>query len=223
VRIVVLRRTGLALKNVIHGVLVDRVTGVIGILMLVAIAQPLLYDLVVDRTAYWGVVLINVLGIAAVAGFLLLDRLPARLYLWRPLAALVAFAGDGRRVFSDPRRTPPIMALALAAQLINVGVVYLLARGLGIEITLLDCFALVPPVLLLATVPVSLAGWGLREGAMVAALGFVGVAATDAVVLSVIYGLGLVVAALPGAVFWLGDWRRGGDRTREDMDARADA
>jgi len=208
VRILVLRRAGLPLKNVIHGVLIDRVTGVTGMFVLVLIAQPLLYEMIADRTAYWGLFLANLCGLAGVGAFLAIDRLPARWHLWRPLAALVAFSADGRRVFFDSRRTPPVMFLAVAVQLINVVIVFLLGRGLGLDIALVACFALVPPVLMLATVPISLAGWGLREGAMVAALGFVGVAAADAVVLSVIYGLGLVVAALPGALFWLGDWRK---------------
>lgn len=208
VRVLVLNRAGLPLKNVIHGVLIDRVTGVAGMFLLVLIAQPLLYELIADRTAYWGLFLVNLCGLTGVGAFLAIDRLPARWHLWRPVAALVAFSADGRRVFFDPRRTPPIMLLAVAVQLINVVIVFLLGRGLGLDIALVECFALVPPVLLLATVPVSLAGWGLREGAMVAALGFVGVAAADAVVLSVLYGLGLLVAALPGALFWLGDWRK---------------
>jgi Lysylphosphatidylglycerol synthase TM region len=42
---------------------------------------------------------------------------------------------------------------------------------------------LVPPVILVMTVPVSIAGWGVRETAMVVAFGFVGVSGDSALAL----------------------------------------
>ena len=62
---------------------------------------------------------------------------------------------------------------------------------------------LFPPVLLVITIPVSIAGWGVREGAMVAALGLIGVPVEGAVVLSIMYGLLGLLPAIPGGLFWL--------------------
>jgi hypothetical protein len=61
---------------------------------------------------------------------------------------------------------------------------------------------MVPSVLLLATVPVSVAGWGVREGAMVATFGLLGVPAGGAAAASVLFGMGMVITALPGGLFW---------------------
>ena len=57
--------------------------------------------------------------------------------------------------------------------------------------------------MLISTLPISLAGWGVREGAMVAALTFVGVETSEALALSILFGLTLLVVSLLGAIFWL--------------------
>ena len=64
------------------------------------------------------------------------------------------------------------------------------------------CVLLVPPVILITVVPVSIAGWGVREGAMVVAFGFLNVPANAAFAVSVLFGLTLAVASLPGSLFW---------------------
>ena len=64
---------------------------------------------------------------------------------------------------------------------------YLIAQSLSIEVSVLDCLVLIPPVILITTLPISIAGWGVREGAMVAAFAFVGVAEGDAFVMSILF------------------------------------
>jgi len=81
---------------------------------------------------------------------------------------------------------------------------YLLAQALGLErVDLLDCIVLVPPVILITTIPISIAGWGLREGAMVTLFAFVGVAQGDAFVLSILFGVVSLMLSLPAGLVWL--------------------
>ena len=65
---------------------------------------------------------------------------------------------------------------------------------------------IVPPVTLIQLVPVSLAGWGVREAALVVALGSFGVPAEAALAISVLVGLCLILVGLPGGLIWLADW-----------------
>ncbi|MBE9556580.1 MAG: flippase-like domain-containing protein, partial [Proteobacteria bacterium] len=75
--------------------------------------------------------------------------------------------------------------------------------GLGLNVGLFESLVLVPAVILLSTVPVSIGGWGLREGLMVVALGLAGVPADAALSVSILFGLAMIVAGLPGGVLWL--------------------
>ena len=69
--------------------------------------------------------------------------------------------------------------------------------------TWLDCLVLVPPVLLVMTLPISIAGWGVRETAMVVAFGLIGVPEGGAAVLGFLLGLVGVFTAAPGGIVWL--------------------
>ena len=59
--------------------------------------------------------------------------------------------------------------------------------------TIGETLLLVPPVLLVSVIPVSVAG--VREGAMVVALGFVGVAPAAVFAISVLFGLTFTAAS----------------------------
>jgi hypothetical protein len=73
---------------------------------------------------------------------------------------------------------------------------------MDLEVSLLDCVLLVPPVILVTVVPISIAGWGVREGAMVVAFGFINVPPSAAFAMSVLFGLTLAAASLPGSLLW---------------------
>ena len=66
--------------------------------------------------------------------------------------------------------------------------------------------ALFPAVLLVTAIPISFAGWGLREGAMVALFAFAGLGADTALALSLAFGVAYLAASLPGCALWLA-WR----------------
>jgi uncharacterized membrane protein YbhN (UPF0104 family) len=66
----------------------------------------------------------------------------------------------------------------------------------------LDFFAAVvvfPFVLLLSMIPISLAGWGLREGAMFVVFALLGMPSEIALGVSILFGTWLLLSSLPGA------------------------
>ena len=58
-------------------------------------------------------------------------------------------------------------------------------------------------LVVITLVPISIAGWGIREGAMIFGFALVGVAEADALALSVATGLCQIVAGIPGGLIWL--------------------
>ena len=73
------------------------------------------------------------------------------------------------------------------------------ARAVGVETPFLVILPLVAPVLMTMLIPVTIAGWGLRESAAALLWGAVGLTATDGVAISVAYGLIVLVGSFPGA------------------------
>ena len=82
----------------------------------------------------------------------------------------------------------------------------LVGDSLGVPLSFVTWLAIVPPVSLIQLAPVSLAGWGVREAAMVVVLAGFGVPAAAALAISVLMGLALIVLGLPGGLIWLADW-----------------
>ena len=132
-----------------------------------------------------------------------LDRLPTAISHWRLVRGLALLAGDARKVFLVPGHALRVLGWGVVGH-VNVALaVYILARGLDLDVGLVDCLALIPPVLLITTLPISIAGWGVRELSMVAAFGLIGVPDEGAVALSVVFGLVVAVMSLPGGLIWL--------------------
>ena len=92
---------------------------------------------------------------------------------------------------------------SLFIHLINIVVIYILAVDLGIAISFLASFVLFPIVIFFMLVPISIAGWGVREGAMVILLGLVGISSESALALSLLYGIILTIVGLAGGILWL--------------------
>ena len=61
----------------------------------------------------------------------------------------------------------------------------------------------VPITNLLTALPISIAGWGVREGVMIAGLGYLNVSAEAAFALSILYGILMLVVSLPGLFAWI--------------------
>ena len=102
----------------------------------------------------------------------------------------------------DAHLSGPAFAVQLASAIVVVGT-YLAtyvtaARAVGVETPLLVLLPLVAPVLLTMVIPVTVAGWGLREGAAAVLWAAVGLTPADGVVVSVAYGLLVLFGSLPG-------------------------
>jgi uncharacterized protein (TIRG00374 family) len=105
-----------------------------------------------------------------------------------------------RRYGRDRERIGEVVALGFAFQFLIVLATWMVSEALGLGIDL-EILAVVLPLVLVATLmPISIAGFGVREGAFVALLGELGVSSADAVLLSLLTIASVAIASLPGGV-----------------------
>lgn len=202
------------LRSAIHAVLIDRGAGLLGILLLVAICLPGSWDVVSDQTGRTTLLFMVIGGVIGAGLFFLLGAIPTPSGRWfAPLAAVAQIAARAARVLLRPWPGLLVWSLSLLVHLVTVGIVLCLARGLAVAITPLEALLLVPPVMLVTVLPVTVAGWGLREGAMIAALSYIGIPAEDALAISVLFGLAFLVLGAIGGLCWLAS---GAERPRVD-------
>lgn len=205
VRIYESSKSGMALDLAVNGVLLERLAALMGLALLTLFCLPFLYDRITGSIPLSVLLLIPGLCILGVCLMMIMDRLTARWNQWKPVRNLAGFASSARMVFLQPVSAIKVMFLSVLGSVNLAMAVWVLALSLGLndQVGLLDCFVLVPPVLLITSLPISIAGWGVREGAMVAALGSIGVPAPSALTLSILYGIIIVVVSLPGGLVWM--------------------
>ena len=88
-------------------------------------------------------------------------------------------------------------------QISGIFAVYILSRGIALDIPFLSLLIFVPIIILISFIPVSISGIGLREGAFVIFLGTIGVPPDLSVTLSILWFLSVVVASLWGLFEYL--------------------
>ncbi len=102
------------------------------------------------------------------------------------------------------------VGLSAVGQAATILAVYSLALSLGIGGVRLGDFFLIEPIVFLVTaVPVSVGGWGVEQVAYAKLFGMAGMAANEAVALSVLYKLAGLMVALPGGLLFAAGATRG--------------
>jgi glycosyltransferase 2 family protein len=203
-RLWLLHRKGEPLTTSFQALFVDRGIGFGALLFLVLLGLPGLMTLVPGldvRSAitwsYGGILLAIVIGLATV-------RLaPARFREHRVVAGILRVVALSRSEPGRRRKLAVVFVCALLTHLANVLVIYLIGRDLDLPIDLVQWFCIIPSVLLFSMIPISAGGWGLREGILILALRNLGISPAEAVVPSLVFGFGVMIAALPGGFIWL--------------------
>jgi hypothetical protein len=99
--------------------------------------------------------------------------------------------------------TPRLYAISASVQILSVFIFYSIGRGLHIYLPIESLFIIIPSVMLITVIPLTIAGWGIRESAMVIGLSFIGVSQIQSFAISFTFGLLLITATLPGFILWI--------------------
>jgi uncharacterized protein (TIRG00374 family) len=220
-RIWYLQRSGTSLGKAAASVITDRVMGLLGIFAMVAVGIPYLLVVAEDGVVR-NLLLIFAIALAlCIAAFLRLDLISRKVRNAPGLQRVIHGHPSLLRLFDGVERTSPTvrkmlltwpdgsitLILSIANQLIVGAVVFALANIAGAAISLTAAMLMFPFVLLVSMVPVSLAGWGMREGAMVVVFALIGTPGSGALIVSLLFGASLLLASLPGGLLWLASHR----------------
>jgi len=197
-----LKKQGMTLERATLGVLMDRLFGVLGLVLLVIATLPLLFELVNDSIARAGVLFIALGFSCALLLIFFTDKLPGNFAHLRVIRGFYSLSESGRNCISEGYKGIIIIVISILIHLISVIVVMTISTGLGLSVDWIGFLLMIPLVTLMMVVPISIAGWGVREGAMVVGFGYLGVTSEVALALSILYGLSILLIALPGGIVW---------------------
>ena len=201
VRMIDLTRKGYNKKEAFYDVFVDRVIGLVGLLVLNFIASIIFYGTFPSDFSRL-IIFISLAGIAGFFSLFLFQRMHflAKYKLLNLLHRLSVRLND---LYSSKSVLIKHIAISVAVHFLSVLTIYGISLSIDAHISFQMLLIAVPPVFLLTIVPISLAGWGIREGAMVGIFMLVGANPTKVLAMSILYGLLLIISALPGSYFWI--------------------
>jgi hypothetical protein len=208
VRAVGTARLGVPPAEAAASVVLDRLLGVIGILIVAVVGLATMPDLAADTVVVAAVAFSTVMAAAGAA--LVFSRAGSaaaeRLIRWTPgrrLRRLGRTLIEAVRLHgADRTRMVSVLAASAVVQVLRVLEAWTLGLSLGLPAGLEVYFALVPVILLVILLPITVNGIGTSQAAFVWLFGRAGVEAPDAFALSVLFLALGVIGNLPGAVLY---------------------
>jgi uncharacterized protein (TIRG00374 family) len=192
-------------------IFLERALGFAVLMGLVLLCMPFLLDHATGPVRA-GLVALASLCAVGITGFMAsaflaraIARLAPQFFSGRIAAGLVDIASAARHLSSSWSLTGAVIALSVIMHLVNAATFVVLGTAVGVELDPATVAIVALPVMLIALMPIALAGWGVREGAAVVGYGLFGVPPEAALAMSIGFGLALLLASLPGGLYlWMG-------------------
>ena len=219
-RIWFLRGMGRSVGLAFRSVLIDRLIGFLGLLLLGLVGSFYLMARLEDSGPVWVVAMVSLGGLVLIVLAPALVGAMERLPFDRLRQGFETLAREVNLLACDRPRLARLVGASILGQLALAGAVYCLARDLEVPLDLLSAFAVVPGVMVAASVPISIAGWGVREATMVVGLGLLGVGQSDAAIISIGFGVLVLIFGLLGGLVWV---VRGSPKPKRDDIEELDA
>lgn len=200
------RRLGIPLGAAVRSVLLDRASGYLVMVVVYAASLPTLLRVFPDAQERFGLIVIFGIAFLGLLGLPFMDRLPGRILRLPMIGALADLSRETRRLATHSGQCTMVLGLSIIAVGLAVLAYMLVGDSLGVLLSPTTWLFVVPPISLIQLLPISLAGWGIRELGMVVILAGFGVPAETALATSILMGLALVAVGLPGGLIWLADW-----------------
>jgi glycosyltransferase 2 family protein len=204
VRLWLVARGGAGWRAATYSIFVDRAIGLIALAIIIVASLPWSYHLISDPHGRSALLLVDFAALAGGVGFLVLGILPwPRLKRWWGTHHLHACAVIANRVIFSRDRGPRIAVYSVLVHVLAVVIAWCVVQSIAAPVTFGQVFQLVPPVMLITMLPISIAGWGVREATMGLAFGYAGLMANEGVNISLLFGAVVFIVGIFGGLVWI--------------------
>ncbi len=195
------KRYGVNLSTAAQSVVYDRISALVAVTVLLLMSIPWLRSFFSSDEPVISILIFVFMLVLGCIFLLTADKMVSFILPTSLRNHIVEFSGTARKVFLS-RTGIRVVFLSLGIQFCIACAMWLLAQSMKIQLELVHALLLMPVILFITAIPISIAGWGLRESAMVFVFGMIGMPAESAFSLSVSFGLVMMVTGLPGGIVW---------------------
>ncbi|MET4017288.1 flippase-like domain-containing protein [Bradyrhizobium barranii] len=204
VRLWLVARAGAGWRAATYSIFVDRAIGLVALAIVVVASLPWSYELITDPHGRSALLLVDFAALAGGVGFLIFGALKwSWLKTWWATHHIHACAVIANRVIFNAKRGPIVAILSLLVHVLAVVIAWCVVRSIAAPVSFGQTFLLIPPIMLITLMPISIAGWGVREATMGLAFGFAGLSANEGVNVSLLFGAVLFIVGAIGGLVWI--------------------
>ena len=204
VRLLLVARAGAGWRAATYSIFVDRAIGLIALAIIIVASLPWSYALIGDPNGRSALVFVDFAALAGGIGFLILGRLRwPWLKRWWGTHHLHACSVIANRVIFSRKHGPSIAALSILVHVLAVVIAWCVVQSIAAPVGFSQIFQLVPPVMLITMLPISIAGWGVREATMGLAFGYAGLMTNEGVNVSLLFGAVSFIVGAFGGLVWI--------------------
>ena len=147
--------------------------------------------------------LLVIATVAALFADAIVRLLPAAVRSSKLGRAISSLSDELAEYRSHPGIIWRVAALSFVVQIVRIVLAWVIGRGLGIPLPLSYYWIFMPLNILVTLLPLSIGGFGVPQGAMVWSLAPLGIAATPAFLLSMLFTLAGTIGNMPGAFLYV--------------------
>jgi hypothetical protein len=204
VRLWLVARGGAGWRAATYSILVDRAIGLIALAIIIVASLPWSYNLISDPHGRSALLVVDFTALAGGLGFLVLGRLPwPWLKRWWATHHFYDCSVIANRVIFSKKHGPAIAIQSVLVHVLAVVIAWCVVQSIGAPVLFGQVFQLVPPVMLITMLPISIAGWGVREATMGLAFGYAGLATSEGVNVSLLFGATYFIVGAFGGLVWI--------------------
>ncbi|PHQ80400.1 MAG: hypothetical protein COB66_04870 [Coxiella sp. (in: Bacteria)] len=189
-------KLGISKRLAITSVLADRAIGASGLVVIALFSLPISYHLLPHKL-FLIVLSTVVVSLSGITFIIFLHRIRIR-FLEKYFRWFYDLSNTLKDSYSSVTDLLFKLLLSVITNLCATVCFYLIACALHVPCRLSDFLVIIPLVTLISMIPISMAGWGVRESAMVLLGAAIGIHHPAALAISLIYGMTSIVTSLPG-------------------------
>ena len=203
-RLWLLQRHGASWQAATYSVLVDRAVGLIVLAVIIVVSLPWSLRMIDSDHGRIALALLDLAALGGSIAFLVFGRLTWRWIqdIW-PARHLHGCAKLADRVMFDRQIGPRVLFLAVVNHLLSVVIAFCAGLAIAAPVSFAQMVLLIPPINLITLIPISIAGWGVREQSMQVAFSYAGLSAADGVTISLLFGAVYFIVGVVGGLAWL--------------------
>jgi uncharacterized membrane protein YbhN (UPF0104 family) len=204
VRLWLVARGGAGWRAATYSIFVDRAIGLIALAIIIAASLPWSFELIGDPHGRSALLFVDFAALAGGTGFLILGRLQwPWLKRWWGTHHLHACSMIGNRVIFSREHGPKLAVLSVLVHVLAVVIAWCVVQSIAAPVVFGQIFLLIPPVMLITMLPISIAGWGVREATMGLAFGYAGLMTNEGVNVSLLFGAVTFIVGAFGGLVWV--------------------